>query len=249
MGSIELSEMKTHNFIPTAVDTDGISVCKPDFTDFSKEEVVRLITELNSYTEDLILWEYDGVVDALLVVKTKNYALYDGNSVEIKGSALKATTKEPALREMTHRMINSLLGIESTPLKQIYLEYVKEACKIKDIQRWGAKKSVTTAVLKPKATTQQKLNDAIKGKGFQVGEKFYVYFDEEKNLKCIEDFDGKYHIDAMLKKVFDSAKVFSTVYDIKGELPNFSLKKNKKELDKLLGNVVKRKSVIGESNG
>jgi len=238
----------SHNFILGPIDTDGISVCKPDFASFSEEEIEKLLAELNSMTPEKIIWENDGYYQSVLIVKTKNYALYDGNSVEIKGSALKATTKEPALREMTHRMINSLLGIESTPLKQIYLEYVKEACKIKDIQRWGAKKSVTTAVLKPKATTQQKLNDAIKGKGFQVGEKFYVYFDEEKNLKCIEDFDGKYNTDSMLKKVFDSAKVFSTVYDIKGELPNFSLKKNKKELDKLLGNVVKRKSVIGESN-
>jgi hypothetical protein len=233
-----------YDFTLVNCDTDSIMFCKPNQTPFTPEERQALLDELNSLTPDMIIWEDDDYFESVLVVKTKNYALYDGSSVKIKGSALKATTKEPALREMTHRMIKSLLGLEPLSLPELYLEYVKEAYNVRDIKRWGSKKSVTSAVLKPKRSTEERLLDAIQGKGLQLGEKFFVYFDENKRPKCIEDFDGNYDKPAMLKKVYAAAEVFKTVYDVKANLPNYALKRNLVELDRITGKVVRRPSSI-----
>lgn len=231
--------MKSNNYILTGCDTDSIMFCKQDQTSFTEEEVEDILNKLNEITPERIIWEDDGYFPAVLVIKTKNYALYDGKSVTIKGSGLKATQKEPALREMLHRMIHSLLEITDEDLQEIYYEYVKEAANVKDITRWGAKKSVTSAVQKPTRTNEQKVKDAIEGEGLQIGEKFYVFFRSDNSLALTKYFDGDYHEDKFLQKIYDTAKVLKTVVDVDTLFPNFKLKKNKKELDKLTGKVVR----------
>lgn len=225
---------KTHNFVLTGCDTDSIMIAKPDQSSFSDKEVHSLLDELNSITEDKILWEDDGRFESVLIIKTKNYALYDGNKVTIKGSGLKATQKELALKEMLHRMINSLLGITEEDLVSIYNEYIIEASEVRDINRWGAKKSVTSSVLKPKRTNEQKLKDAIKGEGLQIGEKFYVFFKSDDSLCLTKYFDGDYNKDKLLRKVHKTAEILKTVVPVKELFPNYALKKNKELLDKLL---------------
>ena len=238
--------MKNHNFIISNVDTDGISFCKPDSKRFTDDEIDKLVKEINTVTGEKIIWEYEEQVNNYVVIKTKNYAYWDGESLSIKGSALKATQKEPALREMLHRMIKSLLEITNEDLVEIYNEYVKEATNVKDIKRWGAKKSVTSSVLKPSRTNEQKLLDAIQGKGLQIGEKFYVFFRPDNTLATIEDFDGNYNEDKLLEKIYKTVDILKTVVNVKETFPNYKLKKNKKELDKLIGRVVtyKRDSKI-----
>ena len=230
--------MSFEKFQLTGCDTDSIMFCKQDQSTFTESERAKILETLNALFPENIIWEDDGLYPSVLVIKTKNYALYDGDKVSIKGSALKATTKEPALREMLHRMINSLLNITNEDLKDVYLEYVKEACKIKDIKRWGAKKSVTTSVLNPQRTNEQKLYDAIEGKGYQIGEKFFVYFRPDDTLAVIDDFDGEYNVDKVLEKLYKTVDILKTVLPVKEMFPNYKLKKNKKELDKILGNVI-----------
>ena len=222
-------------------DTDSIAIAKKDGSIFGQEENEFLIKELNSLFPELINWEDDGMFETVLIIRAKNYVLYDGKKVVIKGSGLKATTKEPALREMVKRMINSLLELSQEKIEDIYLEYVKEAYKIQDIKRWGAKKSVTETMMKGEDTSSRKKRASIIGKGLEVGDKFFVYFTEDESLKTIEDFDGKYHVDKMLEKVYKTGFMFQTVLNMKELCPNYKLKKNKKALDLLVGNVIVRK--------
>jgi len=236
--------MNKHDFILGPVDTDGMAFCKQDGSEFSKEEIESLINEINSLTGEHIVWEFEGISKTALVIKTKNYALYDGKKITIKGSALKATQKEPALREMLHRMINSLLGVTDEDLQSVYLEYVKDAYKLKDIARWGAKKSVTESVLKPTRTNEAKVLEAIKGKGLQIGEKFYVFFKSDDSLATIEDFDGDYNVDKLLEKVYKTVDILKTVVDVKALFPNYKLKKNKIALEKLINPPIVRKGVV-----
>jgi len=138
-------------------------------------------------------------------------------------------------------MINSFLEVSEEKVEDIYTEYVKEAYKIKDMQRWCSKKSVTETMLNGDDTSSRKKRAAIAGKGLEVGEKFFAYFTPDEDLKCLEDFDGEYHVNKMLEKVFKTAVMFQTVLDMKELCPNYKLKKNKQSLDKLVGNVILRK--------
>ena len=238
-----MSESKNSHVLVN-LDTDSISFCKQDGSKFSDSELENILLELNNISPEKIVWELEGQFDSVLVIKTKNYALYDGKKITIKGSALKATQKEPALREMLHRMIKSLLGVTDEDLHTVYLEYVKEAYKLKDITRWGAKKSVTESVLKPTRTNEAKVLEAIKGKGLQVGEKFYVFFKSDDSLSTIEDFDGDYNVDKLLEKVYKTVDILKTVVNVKELFPNYKLKKNKLKLELLINPPRVRKGVV-----
>ena len=233
----------SYDFTLTTVDTDALAIAKKDMSPFSEEENIKLLKELNSLFPELIVWEDDGYYESVLIVRAKNYALIEHGSdkVIIKGSGLKATTKEPALREMVKLMIESFLGISEDKIEDIYVRYVKEAYRIKDIQRWGAKKSVTEKMMKGDDLGARKKRAAIAGKGLDIGDKFFVYFTPDESLKMIEDFDGEYHVNKMLEKVYKTGFMFSTVLDMKELCPNYKLKKNKAALDKLVGNVIVKK--------
>jgi DNA polymerase elongation subunit (family B) len=216
------------------VDTDSFS-----FTDrgrlIADDENGMLLEVLNSMYPDLIIWERDGEYETVLVVATKNYALYDGKKVTIKGSSLKATTKEPALKLMISEAINSLLGLREETFDAIYHRYCKEAFNIKDITRWGSKKSVTPAVLKSPRTNEIKIRAAITGEGLSIGDKFFAFFKEDDSLCLTKNFDGDYSKRRMLEKVFKTAKIFESVYDVKSKLYNYTLKRNKDVLLELVG--------------
>lgn len=102
--------METHNFILGPVDTDSISLCKPDFSPFTEEEQQMLIDEINAQLPDLINYANDGYYQACVVLKAKNYILRKHNGKTIfKGSSIKTQQKEPALREMMEKLIEVLL--------------------------------------------------------------------------------------------------------------------------------------------
>lgn len=203
-------------------DTD--SFCYIGSKDFSAE-----ITELNSIFPDGIKWADDGQYKGVIIVKAKNYAMLDMNGkVKIKGSGLKASMKEPALREFMSTCLTKMLQGEQDDIVDLYTICANRICSInKDtIVDWASKKTVTKAVLEPKRTTEQRINDAIKGKGLTEGDKFYVFFKSDTEVCCVEDFDGVYDVDKLLGKLHSTIKVFDTVLDIK-RFPNYSLKRNK----------------------
>ena len=54
--------------------------------------------------------EYDGRFEAMFCYKAKNYALFDGTKVILRGSALRSRGIEPYLQRLTDQMIRFLVG-------------------------------------------------------------------------------------------------------------------------------------------
>lgn len=175
-----------HNFIIGPTDTDSISFCKVDMSPFHKEELEQLIAEINDLSPEYMDWAEDGLYDACLVLKAKNYVLVKNNDYTYRGSSLKDTKRELAIREMLQVLIKDIIENESKNVVQIYETYIKEAMNIKDITRWVAKKTITKSVLNgddPEARLNERkvldaLNEAI-AKGVrtahQEGDKVWIY--------------------------------------------------------------------------
>lgn len=58
-------------------DTDSISFCRRDGGEITDSEREKLLNDLNSLFPNQILWEDDGYFKTMIVVKAKNYIMYD----------------------------------------------------------------------------------------------------------------------------------------------------------------------------
>jgi len=210
-------------------ETSGLKIVNADTDSFSFTGVMgnfySFIFVLNQRFKDKIIWEDDGHYDTVLVVKAKNYALKQGNKVKIKGSALKATMKEPALKEFINDTIEILLTGNFLHPANVYDAVAKEIGSIKDIARWSSKKTITDKVLNPKRTQEERILASLNGKKVQEGDKIHVFFKTKTELCLAENFDGEYDLDKMYEKLFKTVKVFENVLDM-GDFPNYKLKKN-----------------------
>lgn len=149
---------------------------------FGKVELEALIAEINDISPEYMKWAEDGLYEACLVLKAKNYILVKDGKYTYRGSSLKDTKREPAVREMLQRMIKDIIENESKDLIPIYESYIIEAMNVKDITRWQVKKTITDAVLSPDRLTEQKVLDAINeavregvSLGYQAGDKVWLY--------------------------------------------------------------------------
>jgi DNA polymerase elongation subunit (family B) len=194
-------------FLLVNADTDSIAFCKSDPSWVSPEERKSLLSELNALFPSRIHWEDDGYFDAVLVVKAKNYALKQGEKITLKGSALKATGKEPALRECIERVIQSILEGRPEQVESIRCDYTNEIENILDIHRWAAKKTITAKVLNPGRPHEQKILDALRGTEYQEGEKVYVYFTQSGALKLASQWSGDHCKVRLQKKLQASLNV------------------------------------------
>ena len=210
-------------------DTDSIAVSKEDEKLITEEERDVIRSEINWLFPDKINWEDDGYYPKFIVLKAKNYILYDGKKVKYKGSALKSSTKEIALQQFMKDIIQTILD-DKNEFVEIYNRYVLEALDIKDIKRWASKKTITEKVLNAERTNEQKVLTAIEGTEYVEGDKVFTYFLEDDSLGLIENFDGNYNKDKMLEKIYKTSKVFETILDIEQIFPNYKLKKNKQKL-------------------
>jgi DNA polymerase I len=205
-------------------DTDSISYCKPNREEFSEEERTSLLENLNALYPEKISFEDDGYYKTVVVLKAKNYVLWDGKKLKTKGSALKATTKEPALKELINQTIQLILDSKESEIINLYHKYVKEALNVSDMSRWASRKSITEAVLNPERTNEQKVADALEGEEFQAGDRRYFYFKSDGSLSLLENFDGDYDRYKLIEKIWKTLQIFSTVLvDIK-DLPKYHLK-------------------------
>lgn len=91
---------------PLEADTDGIYVEANEYFD-DPEKLLRKAQEI---LPDGIELEYDGRYETMFCYKAKNYALYDGEKVIIRGSAMRSRGVEPFLRKLTQKLIRFLLG-------------------------------------------------------------------------------------------------------------------------------------------
>lgn len=175
-----------YNFLIPVVDTDSITVCKQDGGQFTEEEIYNLTKELNSLFPESIRWEFEFYIPKMIILKAKNYIMFDGEKIKLKGSSIKDQKKEPALKEMLNKIIDGLIYDKNNTL-EIYHQYIKECMDVKDISRWCAKKSVSKSILacrgyKEEDILNKKIRrnetvvwDAIEDFRVQEGDKVYLY--------------------------------------------------------------------------
>lgn len=90
-------------------DTDGIYLSSPEY--FEQPEV--LLQKMAGILPAGIELEFDGSYRAMFCYKAKNYALYDGRKITLRGSALRSRGIEPYLRQLNDRLIHFLVGSTS----------------------------------------------------------------------------------------------------------------------------------------
>lgn len=223
---------EARGYIVPRVDTDGVSFCGVS----SEKEVKEFIDSLNSI-DDGITWENDGYYKVLFVAKSKNYAqieqLEDGSLKRVvKGSALKATTKERALKKYIGDIIDCFLYDRQHQILDLYEDMTERILDIKDISDWCSKKTVTEAVLNPSRTNEQRVLDAITEAKLDVaqGDKVYIFFEEPTKLKIREKFSGQYDAKTLLKKLYKSTEIFEQVIEMSA-IPKYH---NKKQFEALV---------------
>lgn len=87
-------------------DTDGIYLSSEE--DFDEPE--KLLAKMAGILPKGIELEYDGKYESMFCYKAKNYALYDGQKITLRGSALRSRGIEPYLKKLSDRLIHYLLG-------------------------------------------------------------------------------------------------------------------------------------------
>lgn len=228
--------MKTHNFQIVGGDTDSIMFCKPDMAPFSKEEQEKLLEEINSLLPREIKFANDGMFKKVIYLKTKNYIMIDEKGKrKIKGSSLKSSTMEPALKDMLNQFVDALLDDRQQDLPAIYDKYIQMALNITDIKPWTSKKTISPTTFNSERKNETDIIDCIRGSEYKSGDKIYVYaktkvieLDEfyksgpkkgqrkTKSVKeygLLENFDGNYCTQTYADKVHATTKRFSTVID------------------------------------
>lgn len=95
-------------------DTDGIYLSSDVYFDRPEALLEKVVGVLPPGIE----LEYDGRYEAMFCYKAKNYALYDGKKVTIRGSALRSRGIEPYLKKLGNQLIRFLVGASpESPLK------------------------------------------------------------------------------------------------------------------------------------
>lgn len=220
------------NFTLINCDTDSITICKPDGSSFSEEEQASLLKELNAQFPERIKWEADGSFPKIIVLKAKNYVLYDGKKIKKKGSSLKDPKSSPALREFLDAIIDAII-FEKGNYQEIYLKYVKEILDVKDIKRWSSRKTLSSTMLESDRTNETRIVDALAGSNYVEGDRFYTFYETPSKISLVENFKGVYDKKKLLKAVYDKGQIFSTVLNTKELFINYTLKKNEKLLNDL----------------
>lgn len=203
-----------HDFKIVNHDTDSILIAKPDGSAFSKEEKLILLAEINSLMPEKIRWADDGGYDTVVVVKSKNYVLKSGNKIKIKGSALKATMKEPALKQFINEIIQLLLADKKDEIPFLYSAYVSKIMNIRDISEWSFKKTLTKSIINPKRSNESRITSAIEGSEYNEGDKLSLFFKTETEYCLAENFTGEYCRRTLLNKLYKTLCIFETIIDI-----------------------------------
>jgi DNA polymerase I len=226
---------KSKGYTIVNADTDSITYSDPNMSLVSESVRKDNIAELNALYPEKIRFEDDGYFKRVIVFAPKNYVLQkEDGTVKIKGSALKDSKRELALKEFSKEVISILLeGEDVEKVKDTYYKYIREVkYGIKDIKRWCSKKTITDKIFTSERSNETKVKDAIQGSNYREGDKVWTFFKSDGSLCLMENYNGDYDKDAMYKKVYRSAEFFTNVIpsDI---FINYSLKRSKPFLDKL----------------
>jgi len=201
---------------------------------FTLEERIAVLAEINSKFPELIKYADDGYFPRCIALKVKNYILYDGIKIKVKGSSLKATTKSQGLKDFTNDvikiMVHSKVEEINPQLQELYNTYVNEIMQVTVIKRWSARKTLSSTMQQSTRANETKVITAIEGSPYREGDRFWVYYKEDDSLCLCENFDGHYNKSRLLKNLYDTITIFDTVLPVKSLFANHSLKKNYKIL-------------------
>src|SRR5688500_66543 len=104
-----IDEFARHGCTILEADTDGIYLSSEKYFD-EPEALLALVAPILPAGIEL---EYDGRYAAMFCYKAKNYALYDGRKITLRGSALRSRGTEPYLKKLTDHLIHFLVGASS----------------------------------------------------------------------------------------------------------------------------------------
>lgn len=108
-----IDEFAKHGCTILEADTDGIYLSSEHYYE-KPEELLALVATILPEGIEL---EFDGSYRAMWCYKAKNYALFDGEKVTLRGSALRSRGIEPYLKKLSDRLITFLLGAtDESPL-------------------------------------------------------------------------------------------------------------------------------------
>ena len=108
-----IDEFAKHGCTMLEADTDGIYLSSEKYF-ATPETLLGLVAPILPEGIEL---EYDGNYAAMWCYKAKNYALYDGKKVTLRGSALRSRGIEPFLKKLSETLINYLVGAsEASPV-------------------------------------------------------------------------------------------------------------------------------------
>ena len=116
-----IDEFSRHGCRILEADTDGIYISSGPYFEKPEELLALVVPILPSGIE----LEFDGRYDAMFCYKAKNYALFAGGRVILRGSALRSRGVEPFLKKLTDSLIHFLLGATSTSPAPLIEEYRK----------------------------------------------------------------------------------------------------------------------------
>ena len=101
-----IDEFAKHGCTILEADTDGIYLSSEKYFETPDDLLGRVAPILPAGIE----LEHDGRYAAMWCYKAKNYALYDGKKVILRGSALRSRGIEPYLKKLSDRLIYFLVG-------------------------------------------------------------------------------------------------------------------------------------------
>ncbi len=101
-----IDEFARHGCTILEADTDGIYLSSEKYF----EEPEQLLALVAPTLPPGIELEYDGRYTAMFCYKAKNYALYDGKKMTLRGSALRSRGIEPFLKKLSRQLLRFLVG-------------------------------------------------------------------------------------------------------------------------------------------
>ncbi len=116
-----IDEFAKHGCTILEADTDGIYLSSETY--FARPDA--LLALVAPILPEGIELEFDGSYEAMFCYKAKNYALYDGKKITLKGSALRSRGMEPYLKKLSDQMIQFLLGATAESTVALIEDYRK----------------------------------------------------------------------------------------------------------------------------
>jgi DNA polymerase, archaea type len=117
-----IDEFARHGCTILEADTDGIYLSSEKYFE-NPDALLALVAPILPPGIEL---EYDGRYTAMFCYKAKNYALYDGKKITLRGSALRSRGIEPYLKKLSDQLIKYLLGASPESPMVIFEDYRKK---------------------------------------------------------------------------------------------------------------------------